>query len=220
MRGLKDTYRHKGLRRQLVEELRQKGIEDENVLEAIGKVPRHWFLNTAFEEWAYRDVAFPIESDQTISQPLTVAIQSSILQVKKGQKVLEIGTGSGYQACVLIEMGAKVFSLERDELLHRTTSEKLKRMNYGQIRTYLKDGFEGLPRYAPYDKILVTAAAPAIPKVLLEQLKIGGVLVVPVGKGDVQKMKRITRLGENKFDQEDFGNFRFVPFLKGLNKEQ
>lgn len=220
MRGLKDTYRHKGLRRQLVEELRQKGIEDENVLEAIGKVPRHWFLNTAFEEWAYRDVAFPIESDQTISQPLTVAIQSSILQVKKGQKVLEIGTGSGYQACVLIEMGAKVFSLERDELLHRTTSEKLKRMNYGQIRTYLKDGFEGLPRYAPYDKILVTAAAPAIPKVLLEQLKIGGVLVVPVGKGDVQKMKRITRLGENKFDQEDFGNFRFVPFLKGLNKEK
>lgn len=220
MRGLKDNYRHKGLRRQLVNDLRKKGIEDEAVLEAIGKVPRHSFLNTAFEEWAYRDVAFPIESGQTISQPLTVAIQTSLLEVKRGDKVLEIGTGSGYQACILAEMGAVVFTLERDELLYRTTSEKLNAMGYTGIRTYLKDGFEGLPRHAPYDKIVVTAAAPSIPKTLLEQLRIGGCLVVPVGKGDIQKMKRITRVEEDDYDQEDFGNFRFVPFLKGINKEK
>ena len=166
----KDSYRHKGLRRQLVKGLRKKGIRDENVLAAIEKVPRHLFLNTAFEEWAYRDVAFPIESGQTISQPLTVAIQSSLLDVKKGNKILEIGTGSGYQACILHEMGAKVFSLERHLKLYHDTSEKLRKMGYGGIRTYHKDGFEGLPRHAPYDKIIVTAAAPNIPKSLMDQL--------------------------------------------------
>lgn len=217
---MNDTYRHKGLRRQLVNELKEKGITDEEVLKAIGKVPRHCFLNSAFEEWAYRDVAFPIESDQTISQPLTVAIQSSLLEVKKGEKVLEIGTGSGYQACVLHEMGARVFSLERDELLHRTTNEKLKKMGYTGIRTYLKDGFEGLPRHAPYHKILVTAAAPSLPMKLLQQLAPEGFLVVPVGGGEVQIMKRITKTKEGQYVEEEFGNFRFVPFLGGLNKEK
>jgi protein-L-isoaspartate(D-aspartate) O-methyltransferase len=215
---MKDTYRHKGLRKQLVESLRDKGITDELVLEAIGKVPRHLFLNTAFEEWAYRDVAFPIESDQTISQPYTVAVQSSLLEVKKGHKILEIGTGSGYQACILHELGAKVFTLERDELLYKRTSKKLMDMGYGQIRTYLKDGFEGLPRYAPYDGIIVTAAAPNIPDELLQQLAIGGVMVIPVGKGDVQDMKRIRRIDENTFEDDTHGQFRFVPFLGGINK--
>lgn len=215
---MNDSYRHKGLRRQLIKELRSKGIKDERVLEAMEKVPRHLFLNSAFDDWAYRDVAFPIESGQTISQPLTVAIQSSLLDVKNGDKVLEIGTGSGYQACVLAEMGAKVFSLERDELLFKLTSEKLKSMGYSGIRTYLKDGFKGLPRHAPYQKIIVTAAAPRIPKELLEQLDIGGYLVIPVGEGDIQEMRRIIRTGEDSYEEEHHGNFRFVPFLEGLNK--
>ena len=214
---MNDSYRHKGLRRQLIKELKSKGIKDECVLEAMEKVPRHCFLNSAFEEWAYRDVAFPIESGQTISQPLTVAIQTSLLEIKKGDKVLEIGTGSGYQACVLAELGAKVFTLERDEVLYKETSKKLSQMGYTGIRTYLKDGFEGLPRHAPYQKIIVTAAAPRIPKTLLEQLDIKGCLVIPVGEGDIQVMKRITRFAENKYEEEVHGNFRFVPFLEGLN---
>ncbi|MDX1685195.1 MAG: protein-L-isoaspartate(D-aspartate) O-methyltransferase [Saprospiraceae bacterium] len=217
---MKDTYRHKGLRKQLVDGLKSKGIDDEAVLQAIGKVPRHCFLNSAFDEWAYRDVAFPIESGQTISQPLTVAIQTSLLNVKKGDKVLEIGTGSGYQASVLVELGAKVFTLERDEHLYKTTSELLNKLGYTGIRTYLRDGFDGLPRHAPYDKILVTAAAPEIPDKLLEQLTIGGCMVIPVGKGDIQNMIRITRVDEDKYDKEDFGKFRFVPFVKGIKKEK
>ena len=215
---MKDTYRHQGLRKQLVQGLKDKGISDKAVLEAIGKVPRHLFLNTAFDEWAYRDVAFPIESDQTISQPYTVAVQSALLEVKKGDKILEIGTGSGYQACILYELGARVFTLERDELLYKRTSKKLLEMGYGQIRTYLKDGFEGLPRYAPYDGIIVTAAAPEIPDKLLQQLSIGGIMVVPVGKGDVQEMKRIRRVDETHFEDDTHGQFRFVPFLEGINK--
>jgi len=214
----KDSYRHKGLRRQLVQELRSKGVSDPAVLAAIEKVPRHLFLNSAFEEWAYRDVAFPIESGQTISQPLTVAIQSSLLQVKKGDKILEIGTGSGYQACVLHEMGAKVFTLERHDQLYRETSEKLRKMEYGAIRTYLKDGFEGLPRHAPYDKIIVTAAAPNIPQTLLEQMNKPGLMVIPVGQGTNQKMQLIFQSKEGKFKIQDHGDFSFVPFLTGIHK--
>ena len=214
----KDSYRHKGLRRQLVEDLRSKGIRDENVLKAIENIPRHLFLNSAFEEWAYRDVAFPIESGQTISQPLTVAIQSELLEIEKGQKVLEIGTGSGYQACVLQEMGAKVFSLERHARLYHDTSKKLRELGYGQIRTYLKDGFEGLPRHAPYDRIIVTAAAPEVPQTLLDQLASPGIMVIPVGKGDTQKMLVIRRNAEGKVSQEEAGLFRFVPFLGGVDR--
>lgn len=213
-----DTYRHKGLRRQLVKELEGKGISDPRVLEAIDKVPRHLFLNSAFEEWAYRDVAFPIESGQTISQPLTVAIQSSLLDIRKGDKVLEIGTGSGYQACVLAEMDAKVFTLERHQQLYRETSIKLKRMGYTGIRTYLKDGFEGLPRHAPYDKIIVTCAAPEIPQILLDQLASPGLLVVPVDAGDNQKMKLIRKDSNGKLKVDDHGDFRFVPFLTGISR--
>lgn len=215
----KDTYRHKGLRRQLVKELEGKGISDARVLAAIDKVPRHLFLNSAFEEWAYRDVAFPIESGQTISQPLTVAIQSSLLDIRKGDKVLEIGTGSGYQACVLEEMGAKVFTLERHQQLYRETSLKLKKMGYTGIRTYLKDGFEGLPRHAPYHKIIVTCAAPDIPQTLLDQLASPGLLVVPVDAGDNQKMKLIRKDTEGNLTTNDHGDFRFVPFLSGISRK-
>lgn len=202
----------------MVQELKQKGITDESVLAAIEKVPRHLFLNSAFEEWAYRDVAFPIESGQTISQPLTVAIQSSLLHIEKGDKVLEIGTGSGYQACVLHEMGAKVFTLERHDKLYRETSEKLRSMDYGGIRTYLKDGFEGLPRHAPYDKIIVTAAAPNIPQKLLDQLERPGLMVIPVGEGDHQKMQLIRQSADGTLSIQDHGDFSFVPFLSGIHK--
>lgn len=214
----KDSYRHKGLRRQLVRTLQSKGINDQNVLAAMERVPRHLFLNSAFEEWAYRDVAFPIESDQTISQPMTVAIQSTLLSVKKGDKILEIGTGSGYQACVLSEMGARVFSLERHQRLYQETTAKLKNMGYSGIRTYLKDGFEGLPRHAPYDKIIVTCAAPYIPDELLAQLSAPGRLVVPVGEGAEQVMKVIYKDAEGKMTTKDHGEFRFVPFLAGISR--
>ena len=211
-----ETYRHKGLRKQLVNELRSKGITDEAVLEAIGKVKRHLFLNTAFEEWAYKDTAFPIESGQTISQPYTVAVQSSLLEVKKNDRILEIGTGSGYQACVLEELGANVYSLERDEVLYKTATKRLKSLGYLRTRTFLRDGFRGLPDRAPFDKIIVTAAAPNLPQTLLDQLKIGGILVIPVDEGDCQTMKRILRVAEDKFEAEAHGRFSFVPFLEGI----
>lgn len=211
-----DTYRHKGLRKQLVESLRQSGITDEKVLSAIMEVPRHWFLDKAFEEWAYKDIPFPIGSEQTISQPYTVAVQTMLLEVKQGDRVLEIGTGSGYQACVLQEMGAKVYSVERVKPLFEKTSAFLHQTKYRLIRTFLSDGGMGLDRYAPYDGIVVTAGATDIPKALLEQLKVGGLLVIPVGKGDSQRMLRIKRESEDSYLKEEHGDFRFVPFLKGI----
>ena len=214
-----DSYRHKGLRKGLVKELIRKGIRDERILEAIGKIPRHVFLDRAFEEKAYQDIPFPIGNEQTISQPYTVAFQTQLLDVQAGDKILEIGTGSGYQACVLVEMGAKVYSIERQEALFHRTNELLKKIGYGQVRTYLKDGFEGLPRHAPFDKILVTAGADEIPLKLKEQLKIGGYLVIPVGRRSIQKMIRLTKLSETKFRKEEFGDFRFVPLLKGLSRD-
>lgn len=213
---LTDTYRHKGMRQQLVAELRKKGITDESVLKAIGEVPRHYFLDKAFEEWAYKDVPFPIESDQTISQPYTVAFQTSLLKIKPGDKVLEIGTGSGYQASILFQMGAKVYSIERQAKLFNITNQFLPQIGMGGIRLLLGDGYLGSERFAPFDKILVTAGAPYIPGALVEQLKEGGILVIPVGD-KVQRMQRIIKHSTDDITTEDHGDFRFVPFLKGIN---
>ncbi|MCL4106438.1 UNVERIFIED_CONTAM: hypothetical protein GTU68_030396 [Idotea baltica] len=204
------------MRMKLVSELRNRGISDNEVLHAIGEIPRHFFLDKAFEEWAYKDVPFPIESDQTISQPYTVAFQSSLLNVKKGDKILEVGTGSGYQASVLAEMGAKVYSVERQQKLYQITSKFLPSIGYGNIRLLLGDGYMGSQRFAPFDKILVTAGATYVPDTLIQQLKVGGVLVIPVGD-KVQKMLRITKVSKDEIKTENFGDFRFVPFLKGIN---
>jgi protein-L-isoaspartate(D-aspartate) O-methyltransferase len=203
---------------QLVEELRKRGISDAQVLKAIGEIPRHFFLDKAFEEWAYKDVPFPIESNQTISQPYTVAFQSSLLCVKQGDKILEVGTGSGYQASVLSQMGAKVYSIERQKKLHSITSQFLPTIGFGNIRLLLGDGYMGSQRFAPFDKILVTAGATYVPDALIQQLKVGGVLVIPVGD-KVQKMLRITKISESQVETENFGDFRFVPFLKGVTKK-
>lgn len=215
----KDTYRHKGLRKKLVETIREKGIRDEKVLSAINSLPRHFFMEKGFEEWAYVDKAFPIGSDQTISQPYTVAFQTELLQVKKRDKVMEIGTGSGYQAAILALLGARVHTIERQEALFNKTNELFEKLDVGNIRTYFRDGYKGLPEFAPFDKIIVTAGAKNIPTTLKNQLKIGGVLVIPVGEDSLQKMYRITRISEKEFKKEEFANFRFVPFLKGTNKK-
>jgi len=215
---LVDNYRHKGLRKKLVETLKRKGVSDERILAAIGKIPRHYFLDGAFEDWAYQDNAFPIGHEQTISQPYTVAYQTDLLQIKPKDKVLEIGTGSGYQAVILAEMGAKIYSIERQKGLYEKTTKLLKEMGYGQVRMFLKDGMEGLERFAPFDKILVTAAAKTIPTALKKQLAIGGILVIPVGDDKGQVMYRLTRLDENKYKTEKFDLFRFVPLLGGVNQ--
>lgn len=212
-----DSFKHKGLRKKLVELLVEKGISDEVVIKAIDKIPRHWFLDSSFLEFAYQDKAFPIGAGQTISQPYTVAFQTQLLQVKKGEKVLEIGTGSGYQTAVLVETGVKVFSIERQKSLYLKTKEFLPSIGY-QPRLFFGDGYEGLPTFAPFDKILVTAGAPFIPEKLIEQLKIGGRLVIPVGAGDVQIMTLIEKLTDNSIKKTEYGNFSFVPLLS--DKEQ
>ena len=207
-----DTYRHKGLRKKLVEEIRSKGINDESILTAIDKIPRHLFIDSSFLEFAYEDKPFPIGSGQTISQPYTVAFQTELLQVKKGDKILEIGTGSGYQACVLIEMGAKVYSIERQKKLYQRTKEFLPKINYNP-KLFYGDGNLGLPTFAPFDKIIITAGAPIVPDKLLVQLKVGGTLIIPLGKGDTQIMKSIRKISETKFEEVEHGLFRFVPLL-------
>ncbi len=209
---MNDSYRHKGLRRKLAEEVRSKGIKDERILEAIEKIPRHFFLDSSFVEFAYQDKPFPIGSGQTISQPYTVAFQTELLEVEKGDKVLEIGTGSGYQACILQEMGARVFSIERHHSLYTKTKKLLAQMKY-QPRLFYGDGYKGLPAFAPFDKILITAAAPSVPETLLQQLKPGGIMVVPVGKADTQIMKKIRKTGQDDYQEENCGYFRFVPML-------
>ncbi len=209
-----DTYRHKGLRRKLVEELRQKGITDERVLAAMEVVPRHFFLDSALADLAYQDQALPIDCDQTISQPYTVAFQTQLLEVKKRDRILEVGTGSGYQAAILAAMGARVFTIERHRELYEKARRLLREMKFTNIRCYWGDGYKGLPEFAPFDKILVTAGAPEVPKALLEQLKVGGLLVIPVGR-HTQTMLRIRRTGENEYEQESWGTFRFVPLLEG-----
>ena len=210
---LNDSYRHKGMRRKLVDLLRSKGISDEEVLSAIDRVPRHLFLDNAFVNFAYKNQAFPIGADQTISHPYTVAFQTQILELKKGEKVLEIGTGSGYQSSVLVEMGVKVFSIERHRSLHLKSKRKLNDLGYFP-KVFFGDGYKGLPGYAPFDKILITAAAPYIPEDLKQQLKVGGFIVIPLGESETQEMQRITKLSETEFEIEKFGDFSFVPMLQ------
>jgi len=208
-----DTYRHKGLRRQLAFLLKEKGITSSEVLTAIEKVPRHLFLNSSFIERAYEDIAFPIGSGQTISRPHTVAFQTELLQLKKGEKVLEIGTGSGYQTSVLIEMGVKVFSIERQKALFDTTKVFLPSIGYASAKLFYGDGYKGLPVFAPFDKIIITAGAPSIPNDLLNQLKVGGIMVIPLGDA-VQTMTLLKKTAENKFEKTEYGEFKFVPLLE------
>jgi protein-L-isoaspartate(D-aspartate) O-methyltransferase len=207
-----DTYRHQGLRRKLVETIRSKGITDERVLEAIGKIPRHFFLDSSFTEIAYQDKPFPIGLGQTISQPYTVAFQTELLEVEPGEKILEIGTGSGYQACVLVEMGGKVFSIERHRELYKRSKALLEKIGYFP-KLFYGDGYLGLPTFAPFDKILVTAGAPNVPDALLKQLKTGGYIVIPLGGSGNQIMTRMKKISETEFEKQEFGHFRFVPLL-------
>ncbi len=207
-----DSYRHKGMRKVLVKLLKEKGIKDELVLQAIAKVPRHFFFEKMFLEHAYQDKAFPIGEGQTISQPYTVAYQTELLQLKPTDKVLEIGTGSGYQCCILLEITPHVYTIEYNEVLFRKALDFFKK-NHLNPHTYCGDGSEGLPSEAPFDKILVTAGAPVIPKNLINQLKIGGALVIPVGDEQSQKMVRVVRETEDEFTREVFDNFKFVPLL-------
>lgn len=218
--NLEDNYRHKGLRKQLVDLLRTKGITDETVLSAINEVPRHIFLDSSFVELAYQDKAFPIGAGQTISQPHTVAFQTQLLQVEKGMKVLEIGTGSGYQACVLAAMGAKVFTIERQRNLFFKTKEVLDLLPF-RVKTFLGDGFDGLPTYAPFDRIIITAGAPRIPESLVEQLKTNGIMVIPLddAENEGQTMLRITKMENDTLEKEAFGEFKFVPMLKEIGND-
>jgi protein-L-isoaspartate(D-aspartate) O-methyltransferase len=215
MRTFEDTYRHKGLRKQLVDTIKQKGITDERVLNAIMNLPRHFFMDSAFDQIAYEDRAFPIGEGQTISQPYTVAYQSQLLDIKPFEKVLEIGTGSAYQACVLAEMGAHVYTIERQKKLFETNKGFPLLKKYLSLKFFYGDGFEGLPTYAPFDKVIVTAAAPFIPPKLVEQLKPGGKMVIPVGEGNVQRMLRLTRQADGTTKEEVFADFSFVPMLGG-----
>lgn len=207
-----DNYRERGARKQLVDILKKKGIDDEAVLKAIGKVPRHYFFDETFWNQAYKDIAFPIGEGQTISQPYTVAYQTQLLHIKKGDKVLEIGTGSGYQACILVELGAKVYTIERQEKLYERTIQVLPYMGY-KPQFFLGDGSKGIPGYAPYDKIIVTAGAPMVPEELLRQLAIGGILVIPVGDAETQKMVTILKTAENDYERHVLDTFRFVPLV-------
>ncbi len=217
MRPTEDTYRHKGLRKKLVQGIQAKGISDERVLAAILEIPRHFFLDSAFDEKAYEDIAFPIGEGQTISQPYTVAYQSQLLEIKPFQKVLEIGTGSAYQAVVLAELGAQVYTIERQKKLFEANKSFQWLKKYSSIKYFYGDGYQGLPTYAPFDRVIITAAAPEVPAKLIEQLKPGGIMVIPVGAGDVQLMKRITKLENGTLKEEVFDRFSFVPMLGGRN---
>ena len=217
MRKYEDTYRHKGLRKKLIDILRDKGITDNNVLDAVNNIPRHFFLDSAFDEIAYEDRAFPISEGQTISQPYTVAYQTQLLQVKTGEKILEIGTGSIYQASVLAEMGTKVFTIERQKNLFEKTKQFIFKTKYPNLKFFYGDGFEGLPTYAPFDKVIITAAAPFVPPKLIEQLKTGGKMIIPVDEGSLQRMLRLTKNADGSYEEEVFQNFSFVPMLSGRN---
>ncbi len=215
MKITEDTYRHKGLRKKLLDILRDKGITDESVLTAMNNIPRHFFMDSALDNIAYEDRAFPISDGQTISQPYTVAYQTQLLQLKKNDKVLEIGTGSIYQATVLAELGAKVFTIERQKNLFDKTKHYIFRSKYNSLKFFYGDGFEGLPTFAPFDKVIITAAAPFIPPKLMQQLKTGGYMVIPVGEGLQQRMLRLTKNADGTWNEELFENFSFVPMLGG-----
>ena len=214
-RATDDTYKHKGLRKKLVETIRSKGINDESVLHAIGYIPRHLFLDSAFDDLAYEDRAFPIAAGQTISQPYTVAYQTELLQLKRGMKVLEIGTGSAYQAVVLAAMEVKVFTIERQKKLFDENKVFGFLKSFPNIKFFYGDGYKGLPTYAPFDRVIITAAAPFIPQELVNQLKPGGKLIVPLGSGNLQQMQRITKNADGTISTEIFENFSFVPMLEG-----
>jgi len=217
MQKHEDTYRHKGLRKKLIDLLREKGITDEKVLNAMNNIPRHFFLDSAFDEIAYENRAFPICEGQTISHPYTVAYQTQLLQVKPFEKILEIGTGSIYQASVLAALGAKVFTIERQKLLFEKTKSYIFKQKYPNVKFFYGDGFDGLPTFAPFDKVLITAAAPFLPPKLLAQLKPGGIMVIPIDEGDQQRMLRITKNADGSISEEAFENFSFVPMLAGKN---
>lgn len=216
MQPKEDTYRHKGMRQKLVDQLSKKGIKNQAVLDAINEVPRHFFLDSAFEKIAYEDRAFDIHCGQTISHPYTVAFQSELLELKKLDRVLEVGTGSAYQATILAALGAQVFTIERQEGLYKEVQKSypfLKR--YPFIKFFFGDGYKGLPTYAPFDKIIITAGAPLIPEALLQQLKPNGILVAPIGAGDKQIMTRIVKGPKGGLKQTTYGDFSFVPMLDG-----
>jgi len=208
-----DTLKHQGKRKQLINLLRQKGITDEQVLGAMNSIPRHIFIDSIFEDLAYEDRAFPILSEQTISHPYTVAFQTQLLHVQNGEKVLEIGTGSGYQTAVLVALGAQVYTIERQKELFDFSKRILKKIHFIPKNQTFGDGYQGLPAFAPFDKIIVTAGAPAIPKKLLEQLAVGGIMVIPVGNKE-QKMYTLLRLDETNFETMEFGDYQFVPMLE------
>lgn len=215
MRNYEDSYQHKGLRKKLMDLLREKGISDDHVLQAMNNIPRHYFLDSAFDKIAYEDRAFPISEGQTISQPYTVAYQTQLLQIKPNEKILEIGTGSIYQATVLAEMGTKVFTIERQKKLFDKTKLYIFKSRYPNLKFFYGDGFEGLPTYAPFDKILITAAAPFVPPKLIEQLKAGGKMVIPLDEESHQRMLRLTKNADGTTSEEAFENFSFVPMLTG-----
>lgn len=214
---MQDTFKHQGLRKQLINELREKGISSEEVLKAFDKVPRHYFLNSAFEMQAYSNMAFQIGSGQTISHPYTVAFQTELLEIKRREKILEIGTGSGFQTSILCEMGAKVFSIERHKELHLKAKTILQQLGYTP-RLSFGDGFKGWESFAPFDKIIITCGAPYVPEALLNQLKVGGWMIIPIGEGEEQVMKKITKVADNSFEEQEYGVFKFVPMLENKVK--
>ncbi len=209
---MEDTFKHQALRKKLIQHLKNSGIKDFKVLQAMDKIPRHFFFNSAFLQFAYDDVAFQIGEGQTISQPYTVARQTELLEVRKGDKILEIGTGSGYQASILSTLGAEVYSIERQKKLHDKAKIMLGHLKCN-VKCFYGDGYIGLPEFAPFDRAIVTAAAPYVPEPLLQQLKPRGILVIPVGEGVTQVMKKIRKIGDNEYDIKDYGNFSFVPLL-------
>jgi protein-L-isoaspartate(D-aspartate) O-methyltransferase len=217
MKNYSDTFRHKGLRKQLVDSLREKGIVNETVLNAINSIPRHFFLDSAFDNIAYEDRAFPIGEDQTISQPYTVAYQTQLLDIKKGDKVLEIGTGSVYQATILAFLGARVFTIERQKKLYDRNKNFYFNLKYPNLKFFYGDGFAGLPTYAPFDKVIITAAAPVVPPKLIDQMKVGGIMVIPVNEGDAQRMRKIVKQEDGTYTEENLDMFSFVPMLEGKN---
>lgn len=216
---LLDNYKHRGLRKALVKIIETQGISDRDVLHAIDSVPRHYFLDSVFENHAYENKALPIDEGQTISQPYTVAYQTMKLEIQEGDKILEIGTGSGYQAAILAEMGAQVYSIERHEILHKKTAHLLSRMGYDTIHCFFGDGFKGLEQEAPFDKIIITASPRSIPESLVKQLRVGGRMILPIDQGEVHKMTLLIKTDDNNYTTEELEDFKFVPMLKGaVNK--